>query len=454
MRAPGLPKVLARVRDAKELMIKKITRETAVLQQMLAVSGDAIIINMSQGSPCLPIFEVAREAMVKLVDTRRLPYSDVAGGMSVRGAAARFVNSVFSLDPPFTAANTIITAGAIQAIFSCLSLSIEGPNDAVLTTLPAYGLYQQQTKHLGGTFVAFGAGQRLPTPQGLRDAFKATNQGSVRVRAVVLCLPNNPTGAVLDEALAASLCQTLDELYDEYRYGDDPQGGFSVILDEVYIGITEQKHVSLLMHASERLRRHTFLVLSCSKGLGAMPGARAAWVTCDAALVPELAKVQLSCTGNACTVSQAGLEANLNYICDNPAVLEVTWAYYKDRTSLVARRLNELGGKHGLGLVAEEVKGAFYVWADFGKLPRVPGKSETDVELAAYFRGLHEVGGRVGVACVPGSAFEVPPTDLRLRLSCAREEFGDLVKAMNAIEFGVTALCAAAAAPAEPVEGS
>lgn len=121
----GTPKIVARVRKAKELLIKHIARETAALQQKLAVSGDAIIIDMSQGVPCLPIFEAAREAMVRLVDSRRLPYSDVAGKMSVRGAAARFVNKVYGLDPPFTASNTIITAGAVQAIFNCLSLSIE-----------------------------------------------------------------------------------------------------------------------------------------------------------------------------------------------------------------------------------------------------------------------------------------------------------------------------------------
>jgi len=316
----------------------------------------------------------------------------------------------------------------------------QGPNDVVLATLPAYGLYQQQTRHLGGKFVAFGHGTKVPTPEALREVFRATNVGSVRVRALVLCYPNNPTGAVLDDSEAAALCQTLDELYDEYGYATDPAGGFSVILDEVYTGITADSHVSLLQHAGERLRRSILLVLSCSKGLGAMPGARAAWITCDAAVVPELTKVQASCTGNACTVSQAGLEANLNYLCENPAVMDATWSYYRDRTGRVVRRLNEIGAKHGLGAVAEESKGAFYVWADFSKLPRVVGKSLTDVELAAYFRGLHEVGGRCGVATVPGSAFDVSGGDLRLRLSCAREDLADLDRAMDAIDFGVAAL--------------
>lgn len=77
---------------------------------------------------------------------------------------------------------------------------------------------------------------------------------------------------------AKSLCNALDEIYDMY-YASDPCGGFSVILDEVYLGITAKPVQSLLSHASSRLRQSMFLILSCSKGLGAMPGARAAWIT-------------------------------------------------------------------------------------------------------------------------------------------------------------------------------
>ena len=317
----------------------------------------------------------------------------------------------------------------------------QGPNDAVVTALPAYSLYQQQTTFLGGKFVTFGKGRSLPTPEALREVFRATNVGSVRVRALVLCLPNNPTGAVLDCTTAATLCRTLDSIYDEY-YTADTAGGFSVILDEVYVGITADSHVSLLQHASERLRRSMLLVLSCSKGLGAMPGARAAWVTCDAAMVPELTKVQLSTTGSASTISAAGLKANLNHLCENPSVMDDVWSYYHSRTSLVVRRLNDVGVRHGLGEVAHESRATFYVWADLSKVPRIPGKSSIDVELAAYFRGLHNAGDRCGVAMVPGCAFGVAGNDMRLRLSCARN-LDDLDRAMDAIDFGVAALKAA-----------
>ncbi len=46
--AIGSPPLVARVGRAKELLIKKIARETAELQKQLTVSGVGSIINMSQ----------------------------------------------------------------------------------------------------------------------------------------------------------------------------------------------------------------------------------------------------------------------------------------------------------------------------------------------------------------------------------------------------------------------
>lgn len=388
----------------------------------------------------------------------------------------------------------VITSGAIQAIFNCLALCIEGASDVVATPLPAYGLYKHQTALLGGSFVTFGAGQRLPTPQAIRELFTSTNgDGSSvsggnnaglekrkkKIRALVLVLPNNPTGAVLDDASAKSLCSALDEAWDTW-YATDPDGGFTVVLDEVYLGITAaQQVVSLLSHASRRLRQSLFLVLSCSKGLGAMPGARAAWVTAPSAvLAKELCKVQLATTGNASTISQAGLKAALDHVRTQPQAMEQVWAYYQARTSLVASRLRALGKAKGIGAVVSETEpeATFYVWADFSGLPRVAGKSTTDLELGAYLKSLvlsaptqhhgqaqglaADADGStpadastaalvaVGVAAVPGSAFDESPQALRLRFSCACEDLSDLELAMNAVEYAVEAICASAATTA------
>ena len=83
------------------------------------------------------------------------------------------------------------------------------------------------------------------------------------------------------------------------------------------------------------------------------------------------------------------------------------------------------------------------MWCDFASLPRVPGKSETDLEFVSFLKSLHSdaTTGLIGLAAVPGSAFEVRPSDMHLRLSCAREELSDLETAMGVVERAVCIIC-------------
>jgi hypothetical protein len=62
-------------------------------------------------------------------------------------------------------------------------------------------------------------------------------------------------------------------------------------------------------YASPALLAASVLVLSASKGLGAMPGARAAWLTLgDPSLVAPLVKIQSAASANASTLAQLGLQ--------------------------------------------------------------------------------------------------------------------------------------------------
>ncbi len=152
----------------------------------------------------------------------------------------------------------MITAGAIQAISNVLALTVDCADDVVLTTRPAYGLYKHQTELLGGTFAALptdAASGFVPTAAALRAAFRAwdaprTDSGLLattttatrnRVRALVLCFPNNPTGAMLTKPQAQEIAAVLDEELCRH-----PTPGFVLVLDEVYLGICHQEFYSIL----------------------------------------------------------------------------------------------------------------------------------------------------------------------------------------------------------------
>ena len=288
------------------------------------------------------------------------------------------------------------------------------------------------------------------------SAFVVPSAAGVRtcgVRSVVLCFPNNPCGTTLSAEEARGLADFLDA-----QLGLFPSADFSLVLDEVYLGITApDAHHSLLSYASPRLLRNTLLVLSVSKGLGAMPGARAGFMAVfDLAAVPQLVKVQMACTANAASVSQVGLAASLQHIMDHPQALQETYNYYATRTAFCVNRLNEIGAKYfkpvtvaaaaaadgsssssssssaSTQQVAVHPSGTFYVLADFRGWVG-PGL-EDDRAIQVLLRDQYKLSaGRVGLACVPGCAFALDSKLKLIRFSCA-VELSVLQQAMDIVE--------------------
>jgi aspartate/methionine/tyrosine aminotransferase len=143
-------KVVDRIEKSEQLLIKQIAAETNRLIQ----EQNAKIVNLSQGTPNLKIFEATERAMQSIIAERKLPYTDIAGLAKVRSTAAQFIKRFyrtknFATKPSIKADNIIITAGAVQAVYNVLALSIESTEDVVVSPLPAYGLYKHQTELLG-----------------------------------------------------------------------------------------------------------------------------------------------------------------------------------------------------------------------------------------------------------------------------------------------------------------
>lgn len=450
-----MPYVKPTVQNAQPLLIKQIAAETAAL----IASEGATILSLAQGTPNLPLFPAAVEAMTAHVQSAKMPYTDVAGIPAVRETAAKFVSTNYTFPAhvaPLSAANVMITAGAAQSVYNCLALSVGCKDDVVLSPLPAYGLYLHQTSILGGTFDAIqtsSASQFKPTVSDLAAAFDkhtytdAQGARQCRVRSLVLCTPNNPCGTTLTAAEAQAIASFLDAKLAEFPLAD-----FSVVLDEVYVGITAPGvHHSLLSYASPRLVRNCFLVLSVSKGLGAMPGARAGFLTTfDPALLAEFVKIQSACTANACSISQIGLQASLQHVMDHPEASQQVYAYYAERTALCVKRLNEIGSKYfkedaaaasssssssssSPAPVAVQPSSTFYVLASFAGWA---GMSD-DLSIQRWLRDQYKLSaGKIGVACVPGCAFNLDPKLKLVRFSCA-VEMDVLTQSMDVVEEAV-----------------
>eukprot|EP01119_Soliformovum_irregulare_P018671 TRINITY_DN5773_c0_g1_i1.p1 TRINITY_DN5773_c0_g1~~TRINITY_DN5773_c0_g1_i1.p1 ORF type:complete len:436 (-),score=76.20 TRINITY_DN5773_c0_g1_i1:16-1323(-) len=426
-------KVKEGVIKVQDILIKKIAAETNVLIQR----DGAVIISLSQGTPNLPIFDEAAKEMIKLIEARKLPYSDAPGIRQVRETCASFITQFYSIPHGITlsANNIIVTNGATQAIFDILSLSIGEKSDVVISPSPAYPLYRYQTEMLGGTFVAIQTSASenfVPSIADLRAMFdQYSDEQNTKIRSIALAFPNNPCGSMLSPKTAQQMADFLDEMLTKYR---DP--GFSLILDEVYIGTNATgSHISILQYASLQLLKSTFLVLSASKGLGAMPGARAGFCCAfDEELVPMLQKIQIASSGNASTISQVGLVGSLRHVMSEGSALSTMGSYYAERVSLAVKRLDEIGIKYDIpsGTIARIPEATFYVFADFSHFKIF----SNDMEICHLFRDMYKTDVKKGVAVIPGCAFGIDSAKQMIRLSCALE-IPDLLTAMDIIEVAI-----------------
>jgi len=67
--------------------------------------------------------------------------------------------------------------------------------------------------------------------------------------------------------------------------------------------------------------------------------------------------------------------------------------HYRERSSFVVGRLNEIGKKYLGGDIAKEPQGTFYVFCDFSKLQQI----DTDLDLQIFLRDRYKTEG-TGVA--------------------------------------------------------
>ena len=152
-------------------------------------------------------------------------YTDIYGIAELRGALAAHLSADYQgkVGPE----NIAITAGCNQA-FAAAIMSIARAGDNVIVPAP---YFFNHTMWLGMLSVearlipAIGMGFTHPRPE---DAAKLINANT---RAIVLCSPNNPTGAIyppdviqgfFELARARGIALVIDETYKDFRAGPQP----------------------------------------------------------------------------------------------------------------------------------------------------------------------------------------------------------------------------------------
>ena len=403
---PAPPVALDALSPRVEAMQPSATLAISARAAALARQGRDVVA-LSAGEPDFdtpaPIVEAAHQAL----RDARFHYTPNAGVPELREAVAQKLQRENGLD--VCAGDVVLSNGAKQSVAQAL-LAVCRPGDEVVVPAPYWVSYPEMVRLAGAEPVAVAATAAADykiTADQLADAV------TDRTRALILCSPSNPTGAVYGRDEQEALAEVVRR-----------HPGLVVVSDEIYEYVVfdaDQVSFGSLDGMAER----TATVNGFSKAY-AMTGWRLGYLAAPAWWSGAAAKVQSQLTSGPSSISQyAALAA---FSMGKGPVQEMVAAFRERRDAVVAR-LDAMPG-----VVCPVPQGAFYLFPDvsayYGR--RTPDGDVVggSVDLCGYLLEAQDV------ALVPGEAFGA---DAGVRLSYATD-LDTLMRACDRIEAGLAAL--------------
>lgn len=364
------------------------------------------VINLSVGEPDFNTPKHIREAAKKAIDDGYTGYAPVAGyGDLLDAVVAKFKNEN---GVEYAKSQVMVSVGAKHSLVNAI-MCLVNPGDEVIVPAPYWVSYAEQVKIAEGVNVILDTdvdSEFKISPEQLEAAI------TPKTKALLLCSPSNPTGAVYTREELKALAEVIEKYPQVY-----------VIADEIYEHINfVGGHESIAQF--KNILDRVVIINGVSKGY-AMTGWRIGFMAGPEWLVKACAKLQGQMTSGANSIAmRAALEALTG---DQSCVSDMRDVFLR-RRDLILGHVREIEG-----VKCATPGGAFYVFPDFsayiGKSigDRVIG---TDMDLCIY---LLEVGH---IATVPGSAFG---KDGCVRISYANSD-ENLEKAMQRLKDSLAAL--------------
>ncbi len=325
-------------------------------------------------------------------------YSESKGVRFIREAVAAFIaeRDAIPTDPEAI----YLTDGASKGVQTALRILIAGPRDGIMIPIPQYPLYSATITLYEGKQVGYylDEGHDWKLSRGmLQESFDGARRSGVRVKAICVLNPGNPTGSVLD-------ADNIAMIVDFAR-----QHKMAILADEVYqenIYLQGLKFVSFAKVMTER--RETSVSLfsfhSCSKGFLGECGQRGGYMevrNVPPDVVAQITKLQsvslcANLTGQVATYCMVrpprpGDPSFDCYARERDRILGAL----RERAALLAEGLNRIPG-----IECNVVAGAMYA---FPRITLPPRRTDTDYCLALL--------EQTGICVVPGTGFgQVPGT--------------------------------------------
>ncbi|MEP6574469.1 MAG: aminotransferase class I/II-fold pyridoxal phosphate-dependent enzyme, partial [Gemmatimonadota bacterium] len=194
------------------------------------------VLDLSVGEPDFDTPAAAQQAGIQAIQKGMTRYPPNVGIAELRAGIARQL-SIMSGGRAVNPDLLVVSSGSKQSIFNaCFSLF--GPKDKVLIPSPAWVSYPQIVHLCRAEPVAVPGDVEWGLKVSVADLEKRTDK---LVRGLILCSPNNPTGAVYTLAELKAIAEWAkkhdvwvisDEIYRRISYGNGPAASFLDLPDE------------------------------------------------------------------------------------------------------------------------------------------------------------------------------------------------------------------------------
>ncbi|WP_079710417.1 aminotransferase [Paraliobacillus ryukyuensis] len=323
------------------------------------------VISLGVGEPDFVTPWNVIEASYHSLERGYTAYTANAGLLELRHEINNYLNKNYHVS--YNPENQIlVTVGASQAIDVAFR-AILNPGDEVIVVEPSFVAYAPAVRLAGGIPVTVDATEEFAFNV-QADQIEAAITS--RTKAILLCSPNNPTGAVLSKQELEAIARVVE------------QHDLLVISDEIYADLTYDETFTSFA-AINGMAERTILVSGFSKAF-AMTGWRLGYAAGPKEILAAMTKIHQYTIMCAPTMAQHGALEALKNGMDSVKEMCIS---YRQRRNFVVKALQDMG------LSCHVPGGAFYVF------PSIERTGLTSTEFAEQL--LQEQR----VAVVPGDVF-------------------------------------------------
>lgn len=342
------------------------------------------LVDFGAGEPHFPTPRHIKDAAIEAINNNFTKYTNVAGIPDLRAAIVERHAEDFGSN--YTAAECTVSTGGKLALFEAIQVVVDH-GDEVIVPVPYWVSFKDIVRYAAGTPVYVECSEETKfklTPQMVERAI------TPRTKAIIVNVPNNPSGAVLSEDEFRQIAQIA---FDR---------GIYLICDECYVYFN-YAHAPFSAGGFTQFKDRTIVIGSFSKTYS-MTGWRMGYSLAPLPIAVEIQKLQSQATSSSAAMVQKAALAAVTGPQD--CVGEFKAEYIKLR-DIAVKGLCEIPG-----IRCTKPDGAFYVYPNVTNFFGRQGiKTAADISK----RLLHEAH----VVTVPGEGFG---TKEHIRLSYAVSE--------------------------------